>query len=174
MKLSIIYASSRDGVIGRNNELPWYLPEDLKKFKEITSSGQYNVVLMGKNTFNSIGRALPKRENIVLTTDVTFSAENIITKTSIKDALSYIKEREKEIGQEMDVFVIGGEIVYKKFMEREELSKIYHTAVETAVKDGDTFFIPSLSGFELIKNERQYSEKGELFFYFREFDKIKE
>lgn len=172
MRLSIIYASSVDGVIGRNNEIPWYIPEDFKSFKEITSSGQQNVVIMGKNTFNSIGKALPKRENIVLTTDKSFSPENVVVKESIEDALSYIKNKEKETNTEIDVFVIGGERVYNEFMKFKELSKVYHTAVDISVKDGDTFFKPDLSEFKMTKNERHFSEKGNLTFIFREFDRV--
>ena len=70
MKASIVVASSLNNCIGHNNTLPWNLPKDLKRFKSITTSGEQNIVIMGRNTYDSIGKPLPNRINYVLTKDL--------------------------------------------------------------------------------------------------------
>jgi len=98
MEIIIIVARSTQGVIGRDNELPWRLPADLKHFKNTTLG---HPIIMGRNTWESLGRALPDRTNIVISRTPGFFAEDAQTFTSLEDALAACESSEK-------VFVIGG------------------------------------------------------------------
>jgi dihydrofolate reductase len=101
--LSIIVATDKNRGIGINNQLPWHLPEDLAHFKRTTSG---HPILMGRKTFDSIGRPLPKRQNIVITRNADWRHEGVDTVTSIQDALSLV------VGQ--TAFVIGGAEIYQQ------------------------------------------------------------
>lgn len=106
MKLSAIVAMTPDRVIGRGGDLPWHLPEDLKFFKRTTSS---HPIVMGRKTYDSIGRPLPKRRNIVLTRDTSWSAEGV--------EVIHSPEQLKELdGIAEQVFVIGGSEIYAAFL----------------------------------------------------------
>jgi dihydrofolate reductase len=106
MKLSAIVAMTPDRVIGRGGDLPWHLPEDLKFFKRTTSS---HPIVMGRKTYDSIGRPLPKRRNIVLTRDTSWSAEGV--------EVIHSPEELKELdGIAEQVFVIGGSEIYAAFL----------------------------------------------------------
>lgn len=129
MIVSAIVAVGDDLVIGKDNELPWHLPADLKYFKRKTLDHH---IIMGKNTFYSIGRPLPKRYNIVLTRDPFFIADGIYVAHSIYEAL----EIAYDAGDD-EVFIIGGAQVYRTAMEY--LDKIYLTRVDISVA-GDTYF----------------------------------
>ena len=126
MSISIIVAMSRNRVIGRENKLPWRLPEDLKHFKEITLG---HPVIMGRKTFESIGKALPGRDNIVISRNERYRASGATVVGSLDEALAL---RKKE-----DAFVIGGEKIFRLALPRAE--KLYITLIEEEV-DGDTFF----------------------------------
>ncbi|MDO8643795.1 MAG: dihydrofolate reductase, partial [bacterium] len=101
--ISIIAAVAKNRIIGKNNQLPWHLPEDLKHFKEITMG---HPILMGRKTFESIGHPLPGRENIVLTRDRSWKAEGV---TVIHDFEAILKQR---VATEEN-FVIGGSKIYE-------------------------------------------------------------
>jgi dihydrofolate reductase len=101
--LSIIVATDKNHGIGVNNQLPWHLPEDLAHFKRTTSG---HPILMGRKTFDSIGRPLPKRQNIVITRNANWTHEGVNTVTSIQDALTLVE------GQ--TAFVIGGAEIYQQ------------------------------------------------------------
>jgi dihydrofolate reductase len=101
--LSIIVATDKNHGIGINNQLPWHLPEDLAHFKRTTSG---HPILMGRKTFDSIGRPLPKRQNIVITRNANWAHDGVDTVTSIQDALSLVT------GQ--TAFVIGGAEIYQQ------------------------------------------------------------
>lgn len=101
--LSIIVATDKNHGIGINNQLPWHLPEDLAHFKRTTSG---HPILMGRKTFDSIGRPLPKRQNIVITRNTNWVHDGVDTVTSIQDALSLVR------GQ--TAFVIGGAEIYQQ------------------------------------------------------------
>lgn len=127
--LSIIVAKSKNNVIGKDNKLIWHLPNDLKRFKQLTTN--HNII-MGRKTFESLGRILPNRYHIVLSRDKNYKIENeqveIINDISLLD--KYIKSDEEN-------FVIGGEAIYKALMPLCE--KIYVTQIEEEFK-GDAFF----------------------------------
>jgi len=123
----IIVAIARNGVIGRNGLLPWHLPSDLKHFKKTTMD--YPIV-MGRKTFESIGKALPGRDNIVLTRDTSLSLPGCIVVHSIEDALDNCKDKEK-------VFIIGGADIFNISLPFTDT--IIVTALEREV-DGDVYF----------------------------------
>jgi len=107
MKITIIVARSTQGVIGRDNELPWRLPADLKHFKNTTLG---HPIIMGRNTWESLGRPLPDRRNIVISRTPGFSAEDAETFSSLEDALSACESSDQ-------VFIIGGAQVYEQAIE---------------------------------------------------------
>ena len=107
MEIIIIVARSTQGVIGRDNELPWRLPADLKHFKNTTLG---HPIIMGRNTWESLGRPLPDRRNIVISRTPGFSAEDAETFSSLEDALSACETSDQ-------VFIIGGAQVYEQAIE---------------------------------------------------------
>jgi len=127
VRISIIVAHDANNAIGKNGALPWNLPEDLQRFKAITMG---KPVIMGRLTHESIGRALPGRQNIVITRQSGFQAEDCDVVTSPGDAL-------RMAGDAEDVMVIGGGEIYALFLEKTE--RIYRTVVD-ADFDGDAFF----------------------------------
>ena len=106
MKITLVAAIASNNVIGKENSLPWNIPEDLKRFKQMTSG---HTILMGRKTFDSIGRPLPNRQNIVMTKDKNFEQEGIKVINDFDEALELIKESNE------DVFVIGGSKIYELF-----------------------------------------------------------
>lgn len=129
--ISLIVAKANNNVIGSKNDLPWYLPADLRHFKDITTG---HTVLMGRTTFNSIlsrlGKPLPNRENVVITRDEDFTYHEVTVIHSIDDI--------KTLG---DVFVIGGAEIYRQTINIAD--RLYVTEVHADI-DGDTYF-PALS-----------------------------
>ncbi len=139
MQLSIIVAASENNVIGRDNALIWHLSSDLKHFKALTTG---HAVLMGRKTFESIGRALPNRRNIVISRNPLFVAKGCETAASVEEALALAAGEE-------EVFVIGGGRIYNELWGRAD--RLYLTRVHTEA-EGDTF-IPAV-------DERQWQEVG--------------
>ncbi|MCB9493789.1 MAG: dihydrofolate reductase [Epsilonproteobacteria bacterium] len=125
--IAIITAMTKDGVIGRGNALPWHIPDELKYFKKIT---QGQTVIMGKRTFESIGRPLPNRHNIVLAPEDT-SLEGVCVCSSVQQALSVAQTYGK------DIFIIGGAYTYAQFLER--VDRLYISYIKHAY-EGDVFF----------------------------------
>jgi len=133
MKISLVWAMAQNRVIGRNNNLPWHLPEDLKYFKRITLG---KPVIMGRKTFESIGKPLPGRTNIVVTRNADFSAEGVKTVNSLSAAKA-LCESIGEIDGISEAMVIGGAEIYTQAMPVAD--RLYLTEVHANV-DGDTFF----------------------------------
>ena len=129
MQITAIAAMSQNRVIGSENEIPWYLQEDFKFFKKTTLNHH---IIMGRKTFESIGKPLPKRTNIVITRNPFFIASNVITANSLENALAIAAENE-----ETEAFIIGGGTIYEQSLPL--LDKIYLTEVATEIA-GDTFF----------------------------------
>lgn len=127
MRLSLIVAVADNGVIGRDNQLPWHLPADLKRFKALTLG---HAVIMGRRTFESIGLALPGRRNLVLSRDPEYSAPGIELFGSLTEAL----EGARQAGE---VFVLGGAAVFAEALGHAD--RIYLTRVHAPVA-GDTRF----------------------------------
>jgi dihydrofolate reductase len=133
MKMSLIVAVSRNGVIWVDNKLPWHLPDDLQYFKSVTMG---KPLIMGRKTYDSIGRPLPGRTNIVLTRDASWSAPGIEVATTLDDALSLARKACTNSGAD-EVMVIGGEQIYRMTMTVAD--RLYVTEVDADIA-GDAFF----------------------------------
>lgn len=137
MTIALIAAVARNGVIGRDQQLPWRLPEDLKRFKALTMG---HVLVMGRATFDSIGRALPGRRTIVITRNPDWSAPGVEVVHSIEDALTLAagpSDRPEGARGEALVFIAGGGEIYRQAIELADW--FYLTVVDQDV-DGDTRF----------------------------------
>lgn len=151
MKLSIIVAvAGEKRVIGKKGGLPWYIPEELKRFKEITTG---HPIIMGRRTYESIGKALPGRTNIVITARPSYSAAGCVIVHSLAEALQ--KARSKEGSEE--TFIIGGGEIYKQALPKAD--KLYLTKIDMEI-EGDTFF-PDYSEFKkVVWQSEEYESKG--------------
>lgn len=132
---SIIVAIGKNNEIGKNNKLLWHIPEDLKKFKKTTLG---KTVVMGRNTYESIGKPLPNRYNIVLTKNLKSFPNNFNEKLEICDDFSKIVEKYKNSDEE--VFIIGGAQVYKKSLELEIIEKLYISYIDFSDNEADVYF----------------------------------
>lgn len=138
MQLSLIVAIAANGVIGRDGDLPWpRLSADLQHFKRTTMGAP---VIMGRRTFESIGRALPGRRNVVVTRDATKQFEGCETATSLDDAL-------RRVSDAQEVFVIGGAALFAEAMTRAD--RLVLTRVQQAYP-GDVTFDPDLTGWREV------------------------
>lgn len=164
MRLSIIVAVAENNVIGRGNTLPWHVPEDLKSFKKITMG---KPIVMGRKTYESIGRPLPGRTNIVITRNPEWQAEGVSTVASLAEALALAEQRCVIDGMD-ELFVIGGEQIYRLAMASAQ--RIYMTRVHTNV-EGDAYF-PELSASEWQQVANQpASEAAEVDYAFLVFER---
>lgn len=142
LHISIISAIARsDRAIGKNNALLWSIPEDMRHFRELTTG---HTVIMGENTFRSIGRPLPNRTNIVLSMDAGLTLDGCVVVHSTDEALKKAREAEQE-----EIFIIGGASIYQQFIPFAE--RLYLTLVEGEYA-ADTFF-PEYSDFTKIISE---------------------
>jgi dihydrofolate reductase len=147
MGLSLIVARASNGVIGKDNQLPWYLPADLKHFKAITMG---KPIVMGRKTFESIGRPLPGRQNIVVTRNPGFMASGITVAHSVEAAITAANETE-------EIMIIGGTELYKLSLPLAD--RIYLTDIQQNF-DGDAHF-PSLdSQWREVSREDRVSDDG--------------
>lgn len=127
MRISLIVAMDRRGVIGARGGLPWHLPGDLRRFRAVTMG---KPLVMGRRTHESIGRVLPGRENIVLTRDRNFRAEGCTVLHDIESVLAHCAAAE-------EIMIMGGAELYGQFLPRAD--RLYLTRVHTDA-DGDTVF----------------------------------
>jgi len=133
MKISLVWAMAQNRVIGRNNQLPWYLPEDLKYFKRITLG---KPVIMGRKTFDSIGKPLPGRTNIVVTRNRDWSFEGVRTVDSLEAAWELCENQAIVDGTE-EAMIIGGAEIYRQAMPLAD--RLYLTEVHADVEGDATF-----------------------------------
>jgi dihydrofolate reductase len=129
MIISLVVAASTNNAIGKDNQLLWNLPNDMKYFKNVTWGMP---VIMGRKTFDSLGKALTGRKNIVITRQQGWKADNVIVVKSLDDAIFVAKETDAN-----EIMVIGGGEIFKIAFEKAK--RIYITRVE-AVLEGDTYF----------------------------------
>ena len=162
MRIAAIVAMTENRVIGKNNQLPWHLPADLQHFKQITMG---KPIIMGRKTFQSIGRALPGRLNIVLTKDDLFYAKDSIVVDSFAKAVAAAYNSDT-------VFIIGGATLFDQFLI--EVDYLYLTVIHAEIP-GDTFF-PELNpdDWEEVSCERHAAdEKNRYPFSFIEKKRVK-
>lgn len=156
--ISMICAIGKNREIGLNNKLLWDLPNDLKHFKDVTKG---HIVIMGQVTFESIGKALPNRKNIVLSLDENYQAEGCEVSNDLKGLAEKYQNTEEE------VFIIGGASIYKQFILY--ASKLYLTLVDDSPK-ADTYF-PDYSEFKNIISESDTKEENGIKYKFIELTK---
>ena len=127
--LSIIVAYDKDYGIGIQNTLPWKLSDDLKNFKKLTEN---NYIVMGRKTFDSIGRPLPNRQNVILTRQKDYQQDKCAILHDVENVLKLAKEK-----PHYEIFIIGGAEIYKAFLQHAD--RLYITKVNT-VKKADAYF----------------------------------
>ncbi|MDA8621604.1 type 3 dihydrofolate reductase [Psychrosphaera sp.] len=126
-KISLIAAMAKNRIIGKDNDMPWHMPADLKHFKKVTLG---KPVIMGRKTFESIGRPLPGRQNIVVTRNTSWGHEGVIVASNTDEALKLVSDVE-------EVMIIGGGNIYNQFLPQADY--LYLTFIDLEV-DGDTQF----------------------------------
>lgn len=135
--ITLIAACSKNGVIGKDNTLPWRLPEDLKRFKSLTMGKN---VLMGRKTYESIGKPLPNRTNIVLTRDTSFKTDSVLVYNNLEQVLPIFR----------DIIVIGGGEIYKQCINKADVIEL--TLIDKEF-EGDAFFPSIDSSWKESKRE---------------------
>ncbi|MBV1930403.1 MAG: dihydrofolate reductase [Porticoccaceae bacterium] len=148
--IALIVAVADNGVIGNNNELPWRISADLKYFRQVTLG---KPIIMGRRTYESIGKPLPGRTNIVMTRDAAWQAEGLEIAGDLTQALVMATKIADDSGVE-EVMVIGGETIYREALSKAQ--RLYLTRVHTQV-DGDAFF-PDLNKNEWLETRVQHIE----------------
>ncbi len=159
MTISIIVAVAENNVIGNNNKLIWHISEDLKRFKKLTTG---HPVIMGRKTYESLPfKPLPKRKNIVISSQKNLKFDGAVIVNSVNKAL-------EECKKEKEVFICGGAEIYKLFLPLAD--KLYITKVHKTF-EGDTFFPePDFSKWKIgYKSEKFYDEKSDLYYSFSDF-----
>lgn len=163
MIVSAIVAVSKNGVIGKDNQIPWYLPADLAWFKR-TTIGHH--VIMGRLSFRSIGRPLPKRTNIVVTRDPFFTATGCLVAHSVEEALDLA------LGAgETEVFIIGGGQIYRQSIPYWD--RVYLTAVDIEVQGEVHFPEMKKEEWKLVREEHhEPDDKNPLSYTFRVLERL--
>jgi len=160
--IALLVAMADDGVIGRDNTLPWHLPRDLQWFKRLTTG---HTIIMGRTTYQSIGRPLPNRRNIVLSRNPAFKADGVEVVATLEDALELVQN-------DTEVFVVGGAAVYGLALPLAQ--RMYLTRVHARV-DGDVRF-PEWCPDEwhLVWEEAHEADDKHAYpFTFQQFDRIR-
>lgn len=157
MKISLIAAIGENRELGKDNKLLWDIPEDLKRFREKTSG---HTIIMGRKTFESIGRPLPNRTNIVVTRDVNYEQKGVIIVHSLEEAFRQVQNKEEEI------FIIGGGQIFEQSIGLAD--KLYLTIVHKKF-DADAFF-PDYSMFKKVVF-KQEGESNSYKYTFLELEK---
>ena len=160
---TIVVAMGEKNEIGSDNQLLWHLPKDLKHFKELTSG---HPIIMGRKTYESIGKALPNRTNIVISRKKNWFEEGILIVGSIKEAVKFAKKIDE------NVFIIGGGNIYEQTMEVAD--KLEVTLVKAQL-EADTFFPKIDSKIWKLTEEvcHEKDDKNQYDFCFRTYEKIK-
>lgn len=163
MLISAIVAVGHGGVIGKEDDVPWHLPADLKYFKRKTLNHH---VIMGRKTFESIGRPLPRRTNVIVTRNPFFIASNCLVVNSIEEGLKLA-----EANGETEAFIIGGGTIYQQGLPF--ASRVYLTAVDVAVEGGEAFFpeLPREDWEEVSSEPHQPDDKNPHPYTFKVFER---
>ena len=168
MLVSAIVAMDKNKVIGVNNGIPWYLPADFRYFKRKTMEHH---IVMGRKCFDSIGKPLPKRTNIILTRNPYFLATGCLVYHSLEEALGFAHDND-----EQECFIIGGTEIYK--LAWQYLDRLYITQVDTEVtytKEDEVVYFPQLEEGqwkEVSSDPRQSDEKNEFDYTYKVYERI--
>jgi len=166
MKIVLIAAFAQNRVVGINNTLPWHLPEDLKYFKRTTSG---KAIIMGRKTYDSIGRPLPNRTNIVISRNRDFQADGVRVVASLEAAIELAKEV-NYINDVQEVMVIGGASIYEAALPIAD--RLYLTHVHAEI-EGDAYFpeVNFKQWLEVSREDYQASDKNPYDYSFVVYDK---
>lgn len=162
--ISLLVAMDRNHVIGYENDMPWHLPKDLKHFKEKTTE---NTMIMGRKTFDSIGRVLPNRKNVILTEQEEYNVEGAHIINQLDDVCELNEKKPDE-----ELFIIGGGALFKQVLPHAD--RMYITEIHEEFP-GDTYF-PSFSktDWKLTKKEKgTRDDKNPYDYYFLQYDRVK-
>ena len=152
MTVAIVVAMGSDGVIGVDGDMPWHLPADLAHFKQVTLG---HPMIMGRRTYESIGRPLPGRTTIVVTHQESWEADGVETALDFDEALSMARNLDE------DVFVVGGAQIYAEALNRGVVDELVVTRIDAA-PDGDTYF-PALDWSDWTESARESHEDSPSF-----------
>ncbi len=152
-QLSIIVAYAKDRVIGVNNTLPWHLPEDLKRFKALTMGHH---IIMGRKTYDSLGRLLPGRTTVIVTRNPDFQVEGAVVVDSLEAAINACDGDD-------EAFLVGGAELYQAGLGLAD--KLYITEIDASFKGDAHFPLIDPSNWQEVSRESQRSEKGLQFHY---------
>lgn len=155
MKISIIAAVGKNRELGKDNKLIWRISSDLKRLKTLTTG---HSIIMGRKTYESIGRALPNRTNIVISSDASLKIEGVEVVHSIDEAIDVAK---KSPGSD-EIFIFGGARVFEQAIDR--ANKLYLTVIDAEDPDADAFF-PDYSQFGKVVKRESGEENGLKFEY---------
>lgn len=155
MTISLVVAAANNNAIGKDGKMPWHLPADMKHFKNITWGLP---VIMGRKTFESIGKVLPGRKNIVITRQAGWEAEGVVVVKKVEDAFFVAAETDAK-----EAMVIGGGEIYKQLFDKAR--RIYLTRVD-AEPEGDTFFpVLRVEEWHLMNQQKHEADEKNAYNY---------
>src|SRR5262245_1248967 len=158
--VSLIVAVSENGVIGRDGSLPWRLPADMARFKALTMG---HPIIMGRHTYESIGRPLPGRRNIVVSSRPDYAPAGVDVVPSWRAALERVRG-------EPEVFVIGGAVLYRHALPH--VNRLYLTRVEAEIEGDTVYEVPDLANWKLVSEERRPADSQHPFsFSFKVYER---
>lgn len=162
MNITLIAAMAKNRVIGKDNQLIWHFPEDLKHFKRLTSGHH---VVMGRKTFESVGRPLPNRTNIIVTRQANYKAEGCLIAHSLDEAIALVEN-------DAQPFIVGGAEIYKQALE---IAKTIELTIIDGEYDGDSFFPEfDMNIWKLARGEKKEADDKHIHPYeFLTYKKIK-
>ncbi|MBD2752426.1 dihydrofolate reductase [Spirosoma validum] len=149
MKISLIAAVAKNGIIGRDNDMPWHLPDDFAFFKQKTS---HHAIIMGRKSLEALGKPLRNRTSIVITRNPAFTAEGVTIVHTLDEAIVEAQKVDEQRYQSNEIFVIGGAEIYKMAMPI--ATTLYLTEIHQTY-EGDTYF-PSFDKHEWREISRQH------------------
>lgn len=158
----IIAATAENNALGKNNDLIWHLPADLKRFKKVTSGYP---IIMGRNTFESIGKPLPNRITVIVTRNKNYSQDGCLVANSLEDAIDLVKSSEK-------LFIIGGAQIYKEAMDKQLADQLDITLVHDTF-EADVYFpeIDTTIWDEVSRENKNADEKNKYNYSFITYKK---
>lgn len=160
-----VVAHDLNNAIGKENKLPWHVPTDLKHFHDITYNG---IVIMGRKTYESIGRPLPQRDNIIISRDIKLQPKGALRFGRIDTALAYAISLAKYKNQKQ-IFIIGGSELYKQ--TEPTVDKIEATLIKTEIDKPDAFYQVNLKNFSITKETESFDAKSKFGLIFRTYQK---
>ena len=167
--INLIVAYDKNYYIGKDNKLLWNIPDDLKKFKETTTG---KIVVMGRKTYESIGRVLPNRINVVLSDNEEFigtlPVKNIFLENKLRvyNSFDTLIEKLKELSEGEEVFIIGGRSIYKQFIDKDLIDYLYISEIKKSYEGDVKFPFVDFKKYSLI-HKKDYKE-----FVFKKYKKI--